>query len=344
MTTLTEKQLERVLGRKFGAVTVSSGGNGTELIVDCPFCSRHKLSVNASKGVWQCWHCGETGTASRLLGRTVVVERAARREKPRPAVWSEPGETVPVGELPEEHEAVAYLRRRGFDPKVLSDSFGLSFCRKGRKFGGGVFDTSRTLIIPVFENGKAIAWQSRLLYDPSRVREGEEAAWGWTFDPERGKYKVPPKYFTSPGFRKGEHFFNFDQAAECGMVVVTEGAFDAMRVGRCAVAAFGKGLADAQIQILRDRWPVVVLLLDPDAADEQERLRRRIEGTGPFGGRAVSGTRCVSVRLSGYKDAGEAPHDEVVGQICRAAADEGVDLRKVCPQNPFTYRSSNDNA
>jgi len=324
-------QVRRLLAAKFGHVTESSGGNGVELLVDCPWCGRHKLSANPSKGVFQCWHCHESGTLSKLLGQRVVVEVA--RPKPKPAMgYMAPGELTPLDELPDEHEAVLYVRRRKFDPSYLYKVFGLCYCSKGRTYGGGVFNTSGTIVIPVRENGKDIAWQARLLYDPDKVKEGQEAAYGWKF--EDGKWKKPPKYFTSPGFKKGEHLFNFDQAARRGFVVVTEGAFDAMRVGRCAVAAFGKGLTDTQVQILRDRWPLVVLLLDPDAEADQDSLRKRIEGSGPFGG-PTTGTRCVSVRLSGYKDAGEAPESEVRRQIVLAAAAEGVDLSEYSRTNPF---------
>lgn len=329
---MTGGRLRKVLAAKFGDVTESSGGNGVELIVDCPFCGRHKLSVNASKGVWQCWHCHESGTASRLLGMKVEVERPERNERPKSRGYLPPGDLVTLDELPEDHEAVLYVKRRKFDPAYLSEVFGLCYCPRGREYGGGVFNTTGTIVIPVRENGRDIAWQARLLYDPDKVKEGEEAAYGWKC--EGGKYKKPPKYFTSPGFKKGEHLFNFDQASRCGFVVVTEGAFDAMRVGRCAVAAFGKGLTDTQVQILRDCWRLVVLLLDPDAESDQEGLRRRVEGSGPFGGQ-TSGTRCVSVHLSGYKDAGEAPESEVRRQIVLAAAAEGVDLSEYSRTNPF---------
>lgn len=331
---MTERQLRKALSSKFGGLTESSGGNGVELLVDCPWCGRHKLSVNPSKGVWQCWHCHESGTVSKLLGQPVKVEVEQRRPKPRPRGYEPPGELIPLADLPSEHEASLYVRNRGFDPRYLSDTFGITYCRHGRRYADGLFDANGTIVIPVSENGVDIAWQARLLYDPDKVREGEEAAYGWKYDPEKGAYKKPPKYFTSPGFKKGEHLFNFDQAAKCGFVVVTEGAFDAMRVGKCAVAAFGKGLTDTQVQILRDTWGLVVLLLDPDAEEDQRRLLERIEGRG-FMGRNSTGVRCVPVRLAGYKDAGEAPESEVRRQIVQSAAAEGVDLSAYSRTNPF---------
>lgn len=337
MESVSEMHLYKMLEAKFGEVTESSGGNGTEFIVDCPFCSRHKLSVNASKGCWQCWHCHESGTTYRLLGKSVKVDKPTRKERPKDKGYVPPGELVPLDVLNSENEAWLYLRQRKFDPVALSRNFGLSYCRKGKAFAGGVFNTSGTIVIPVYENGKLIAWQSRLLYDPSKVKEEEKEAYGFVKD-EKGKFKVPPKYFTQPGFRKGEHLFNFDQARRFGFCVVTEGAFDAMRVGRCAVAAFGKGVTDTQVQILKTYWPVVVLLLDPDAESDQEELKRKIEGVNVFGGRSPSGTKVVSVHLSGYKDAGEAPQKEVARQIVLAASSEGVDLGSLAKEDPFKLR------
>jgi len=167
MTSLSEGQLKKALSSKFGAVSVSSGSNGVELIVDCPFCGHyHKLSANPAKGVWHCWHCGEAGTLSRLLGQRVKVEVERRRPKPKARDYEGPGELVPLAELPDEHEAALYVRNRGFDPKCLSEQFGLCYCRKGRKYADGMFDTTGTIVIPVVENGREIAWQSRLLYNP----------------------------------------------------------------------------------------------------------------------------------------------------------------------------------
>ena len=332
MKTISEEKLASLLEAKFGQVSRLGGGNGTELLVDCPFCSRRKLSVNARKGVWQCWHCHETGTLRRLLGIPVKVEtRQKLPARPVERGYEAPGDLVPVDTLPEDHEAWLYLKRRKFDPKTLSRDFGLCYCSRGRPYAGGVFNTSGTIVIPVREGGRDVAWQARLLYDPDKVPESEKGAYGFMKD-QSGKYKVPPKYFTMPGFRKAEHLFNYDQAAEFGFVVVTEGAFDAMRVGKCAVAAFGKSLSDAQIEVLKETWPVVVLLLDPDAGEEQEILARKLSGTGRFGSAT---TKVVPVRLSGYKDAGDAPKAEVARQILLAASAEGVDLGGLSKSNPF---------
>jgi 5S rRNA maturation endonuclease (ribonuclease M5) len=206
-----------------------------------------------------------------------------------------------------------------------------------------VFDTTGTIVIPVTEDGSDVAWQCRLLYDPDSVEESMVPYMGWRYDEAKGRFLKPPKYFTMPGFDKGLKLFNRDNAKRFPFVVVTEGAFDAMSVGVSAVAAFGKGLTDAQVSLLRE-WPAVVLLLDPDAAGEQDALERRLTGRTPGRGGFCksSGTRVVQVRLKGYKDAGECPHGELVGQILEAASSNGVDLLKSCDEDPFESGRKDD--
>ena len=317
MESVSEDRLARMLGSKFGEVTRAGGGNGTELIVDCPFCGRHKLSVNAQKGVWQCWHCHESGTTRRLLGKAVKAVRAERVERPRSSGYIPPGDLVPLDALNEDSEAWLYLKGRGFDPVSLCRNFGVSYCRKGRSFAGGVFNTSGTVVLPVCENGKSVAWQSRLLYDPSKVKADEMAAYGFAKD-EKGRFKVPPKYFTMPGMDKRELLWNYDNARKSDTVVVTEGVFDAIRVGKCGVATFGKSVSDVQVGLLQQYWKHVILLLDPDAAREAKR-------TSAMFGPTVD---VVTVMLHGYKDAGDTPRRELWSQILDACVAAGLNPDK----------------
>jgi hypothetical protein len=120
-----------------------------------------------------------------------------------------------------------------------------------------------------------------------------------------------------------------------------------MSVGGCAVAAFGKGLTDEQIALLRE-WPVVVLLLDPDAGSEQERLASRILGnTSGKGGFCLypdAAVKVVQVKLHGYKDAGECPHSELVGQILSSAGKLDINLLDLCKEDPFVSGRSDDDS
>jgi hypothetical protein len=343
---MTADELKSALERKFGQVTVTS--NRDEWKAECPFCGGSSLAINVAKRVFHCWKCEESGHLGRLLGRRVPrIEGAGTRRRRTHRGYSPPGEVRSLSSLNRESEAWLYLMNRGFDPKRLDSLFGISYCTSGAPFGGGVFNTTGTLVIPVVENGVDIAWQCRLLYDVDGVSEDMVPYMGWKYDSEKGKYVKPPKYFTMPGFDKGLKLFNYDSAKRFPFVVVTEGAFDAMSVGVCAVAAFGKGLTDEQIALLRE-WPVIVLLLDPDAEADQERLAERILGTtsrkGGFCLYPNQESKVVQVRLHGYKDAGECPHSELVGQILAAAEKQGISLLDLCKEDPFVSGRSDDDS
>ncbi len=315
------RSLIKALERRFGDATVTQGSSGTEIVLDCPNCGRRKLYVNPSKNAYHCWVCGDHGRLSSLMRmrpeevKSMKTDFEPKRKKSDRG-YIPPGSTVPVQSLSMESAPCLYLLDRGFDPRAVGGVFGMEYCQAGTSFAGGVFNTSNTLIIPVARNGVNVAWQARLLYDPDKVEEELWPSMGWKWDEEKRKFRKPPKYFTMPGFDKGRFLFNHDNAEKFGFVVVTEGAFDAISVGRCAVAAFGKGLTDIQIGLLK-AWDAVVLLLDPDAAKDQSKLARKLR---------TAGKKVVEVVLAGYKDAGECPHAELVDQILSACDSAGVDL------------------
>lgn len=307
--------LETELARRFGPVTRSRGHNGLELICDCPACGEHKLTVNAESGIYKCWRGCCSGLVGKLLGKHLPLTDAPPKRVERWQGYVEPGELTPLDRVGDDNPAAVYLAARGFDFRDLGRTFGFAYCGTGRKFAHGVFDTTNTVMVPVVMGGRHVGWQARLLYDPDRLDDSRCAMLGLVYDSGKGKYLRPPKYFTMPGMGKGEVLWNFDNARLSDTVVVTEGVFDAARVGRCAVATFGKCVSDEQVGLLRQYWRHVVVLLDPDAAREAAGLKRRF---GPTADVAV-------VTLTGYKDAGEAPREAVWAQIFDACVAGGVD-------------------
>lgn len=302
-------QLETLLRRKYGDVKRQGGGAKLELIVKCPVCGKRKLTINPQKGIYKCWHGCMSGLVSTMFRDVQLAKSEAefeRKQAPRDRGFQSPGELIPLTELGSDHQAVMYLKSRGFDPAELDRIYGMRYCRAGRTYMGGVFDTSNTIITPVYFNGVALGWQSRLLYNPDTVPDDVCEALGFEKDND-GDWIRPPKYFTMPGIDKGKLLWNFDWARRGDLVVVCEGIFDAMAVGRCAVATFGKSVTDDQISLLKSYWRVVVLLLDPgDAEPDMIRISRAMGAGGAFP---------VYVMLKGYKDAGEAPRMEIWRQI-----------------------------
>ena len=124
----------KAIEAKFGSVKVSSGSNGTEYIVLCPHCGKRKLSINVEKGVYQCWHGCCSGKLSSLLHMKLPKRPVIAKKKT--TGYIEPGETVKLSALSSDHQANIYIKARGFDPAYLENTYGVCWCRTGKKFSG----------------------------------------------------------------------------------------------------------------------------------------------------------------------------------------------------------------
>lgn len=113
-----------------------------------------------------------------------------------------------------------------------------------------------------------------------------------------------PKVLYPKGSRTSQVLFNHEVAMRYSTVVVCEGVFDAINVGRNAVAIFGKSASSeqkAQLAVLGQRRKLVIML-DSDAQDEAYELG---EGLAEV---------CADVRIakipSGRGDPGECTRAE----------------------------------
>lgn len=303
--------------------------SGKEYLVHCPFCEKNglrytrkfKLSFNPELGKYKCWRCNEAGGIdwffrSRGVASVQGVGKGVGFVKtpPLPKNPRSPGMMTPMANLLDkpDHPACQYLlsgrggKSRKVDPSELTP-FGTMYCKTGTVFGDKKdfqFDASNTLVFPIYFKGDVVGWQCRLLYEPEDVPEEFLIERGYPRD-EDGEVLRPPKYFTSPGFPKGRVFFNWDIAIKEDMLVVVEGVFDAVSVGKCAIAALGKNLDEAQVSLLANAGKPIVLLLDPDAAAESQELANYLSGRVPV----------TVVTLPDNVDAGDLTHDEVWGFI-----------------------------
>lgn len=312
--------IEGIIARRFGKIRKSKGKNGVDYIVKCFSCAKPKLYINPEHDMYHCFRCGKTGSVGSLIGQRLQAKEKAdepRILQPLPEHIKAPGLLTELTMLADDHPAISYIRNRRYDVKELNDVFGVRYCYEGRVFGG-IFNTTNTLIFPLWMSGKVAGWQARLLYTPADLTDDECELVGLVKD-EDGDWLKPPKYFTSPGVEKGRIFFNFDVARLSEVVVITEGPFDAISVGRPAVATLGKGVTEQQAIIIKSYWKVAVILLDPGDADaEMATLELQLKISMPT----------IKVTLRGYKDPGEAPRDDIWAQIGETAFNMGVDLLK----------------
>ena len=95
-----------------------------------------------------------------------------------------------------------------------------------------------------------------------------------------------PRYLFPPGFRKSQVVFNLHRAVReaAGCAVVVEGFFDCLRVHQAGypnvVALLGVSLSEVQEQLLVERFPRLVLMLDGDEAGRRasQQLAARLKG------------------------------------------------------------------
>jgi DNA primase len=106
---------------------------------------------------------------------------------------------------------------------------------------------------------------------------------------------------------------------------VVEGVTDVWRVGPPAVALFGKSASPEQARLLAAGWygKPVVILLDADAAEEAEKLRRQVAALHPG--------PVVVVALPEGLDPGSCPRDALWELVRAEAARQGANLPAETP-------------
>jgi hypothetical protein len=255
--------------------------NGEEYRVCCPFCEKtvgsadsgHHLYIGHLWGVpdrfgrdrWYNAICfrgndclsRESGNfqtlKSMVYHRLGPVKRSRMHilegtlPPPMPQEVELPGDCFPLVKLRPSHEAIAYLQSRNFNPYEIAEKYSLSICLAPRL--PYLAPACNRLIIPVFSGGKMIGWQARLIGDSS-------------------DYPTSPydsKYWNCPDWKKGLCLYALDQAVGQSQVVLVEGVTDVWRMGDGAVALFGKSLSARQRDLVRENWPIAVVMLDNDA-------------------------------------------------------------------------------
>ena len=310
--------LQTLIQKKFGKVRRSRGKHGIDYIVTCPFCHhKNKMYITPEYGMFHCFRCGSSGSSADLIGRTLNVTGKTHTETSLPSDVEAPGVLTELTTLEDNHPAILYIRNRKFNVKELSEVYGVRYCTEGRTFAR-LFNTTGTLVFPFWMEGKLIGWQARLLYNPDDLTESECEANGLSKD-EDGDWVKPPKYWTSPGLPKGRILFNYDWASQSQVAVICEGVFDAIGIGKSAIASLGKGVTDDQVVLMgkHPNWQLIVIMLDPgDASVEMRNLQYRLSHL----------KRSLIVELQGYKDPGEAPREEIWLQIARTASRVGIDI------------------
>ena len=267
--------------------------------LDCPFCrdGQPHLGWNQDAQVFKCWHCGRhpvvytlslllgigTSEAKNLLEANQLRGSPQRKTRHAPAQkLMLPGTTGPLNV-----RCARYLALRGFNPIKLTKVWRLACTAPTDRA-----DWADRIIVPICDlEGEACSYQGR------------------TIQPD----VVPPYRSCPPEFERAPHkslLYGAHLARGMSVIVVVEGVVDAWRLGPGAVATFGTGYTDEQVELIC-RWPRRVIMYDQDAIAEGQKLAARCSA---HRGETLLGS-CI------YKDPGCLPASvaaalrlEVLGQ------------------------------
>lgn len=298
--------------------------------VNCPYCpggdrQNHlyvhhlygrEIDGRVANGLAHCFRCHfEKDREHRRdfqdrLDFGIVLKRANIISAPlvRTEVLAEvpwPGEMIRLTELAFEHPALAYLRRRKFDPAMLETTYGVRFCIESRLFPVII----GRFVFPVLWMGKLVGWQARLTYDPP-------------------KGHALPKWFTMPGMARSELIYSIDlmRRHRCGALV--EGPIDVAAFGTFAGAVLGSDVQMRHLDLLGSlyRDAAAVFVYDEDVREDPIKYPALMQAATQLSAKLAGG--CAVVWLPQGKDPGDFAGDPafLVNYVVREAARQGVQL------------------
>lgn len=245
--------------------------------------SRQSFSVDTAKNVWACHSASCCKVRQGRVGGNILdlvawlegcsIRDAALRLQDRGYGW-QTGSNVTEYQLASKGGAAShsldpmprltfslrlqwhpYLNQRAVHPSTAA-WFGIGY------YAGSGFLRHR-MVFPIHDGeGQLVAYAGRSI-------DGSE-----------------PRYLFPAGFRKSQVVFNLHRAVaeSVGCAIVVEGFFDCLRVHeagyRNVVALMGVSLSELQEQLLRERFPQLVLMLDGDEVGQRasQQLAARLRG------------------------------------------------------------------
>ncbi len=235
--------------------------------IDCPYCGagsgQYHMGFNVRGAYLNCWRCGPhdlldslkmmTGLEYRDLKDDLDSFRALtsrlRRSDDPAMIHRELQLPKGRGALQPSHRR--YLRDRGFDPR--------SAVKLWRLQGIGLTspgNLSWRIFIPIYQESRLVSWTTRAISQKAKLRYITASAEGELVDHRTILF--------------GEDFCR-------NTIIVTEGPFDAMRIGPGAVACLGTGISQEQVLKI-SQYPTRVICLDnePIAQKKAKELANQL--------------------------------------------------------------------
>lgn len=243
-------------------------GGRTGYLTDCPFCGKEKhFGLSPERKFYGCYKCHTSGDYIRLimkvLNRTYWEVLEILKEKVNTAridvayigdIIKEFKEisltttpkpiTLPEGYTSLVDSRIPYLDsgRKFPIPQDQVNYYKMGICYEGRY-------KDRLIICDVDENQVPIFWIARDITGKADT-----------------KVLNPP----AKEVGSGDVLFNYFLAKNYNIGILTEGLFDALHVGNCAMATYGEGLKKSHLSwLLQSSIKDVVLLYDADVPYEK---------------------------------------------------------------------------
>jgi len=234
--------------------------------VHCPYCTEVSGTFhggfNDAGNYYHCWKCGGHDFENTLSlvtripksqikdlieqyqGRSRILKRLNKRES-----------KVDKIELPTDTFTKAerkYLKSRNFNPKLLHEKYGI--------VGGGISGPWKyRIIIPLILNRKIVSWTGRSILPKEKLEE---------LNIPRYKNLSIEQSVIDPK----SILYNLDNCKN-DVAVLTEGAFDVIRLGNDFFCSFGTELTQSQISMIKERFRKVFIMFDNEK-EAQEKARK----------------------------------------------------------------------
>lgn len=244
------------------------GSGNTRYLTTCPWCGKEEhFGFDPEKNIFGCFKCKVAGNSLKLIKKvydkpmselieflkTGVDKRYVNIDflDSHIEVFKEQeliqAKIKPI-ELPEGYEylynkRIPYLDYRRV-PQDQVNYYKMGVCLHG-------YYKDRLIVCDVNEKQEPIYWIARDITG-------------------RQKKKVLNPVVKEGAVGSGDLIFNFSLAKNYKIGIIVEGMFDALRVGNCGMATYGKGLKSHHIGwLLQGGFEEMVLLYDADVKDDE---------------------------------------------------------------------------
>lgn len=266
-----------------------------QIAYDCPVCSfeikgleegdgKGNLEINYKSGVFKCWSCAETnnthGSLNKLIKKYGTPRQLKKYNLLRPEEFQDfKNKPFKVVKLPKEFisfnnvsqglklthhykQAYNYLKKRNISDDMIN-KFNIGFCFNGTY--------QNRIIIPSYDK------EGNLNYFIARSYLGNTKI----------KYKNPE--VQKELIIWNEHLIDWNRA-----VYIVEGVFDSIFLPN-SIPMLGKFMSDKLFDLLYKNAKKIIIVLDPDAANDQERLYHKLNCGKLMG-------KVYVIKLNGDKD------------------------------------------